>query len=219
MPLTAFKNSVWFKSCDFLKNSEMGWILLPSSSSSSSSNALIFFEFYPSDHENFWYEASTYPWIHIRAGIILNFLFFRQKLRFYSLTRLVFFLGECPIWGPGKASCGLLQAPTVIIPAPTCSSHEYLHAFLDFFRNSKYFSRKWLLKIAFSAIDLYFFLGQMPYMRTLQSFVGHNGLDYCGKGFDHPWLLELLLIIPPRHWSLTSWWDTRLILKKQSRSH
>ena len=103
MPLTAFKNSVWFKSCDFLKNSEMGWILLLSSfflSSFffllSSSNALIFFEFYPSDHENFWHEASTYPWIRIRAGIILNFLFFRQKLRFYSLTRLVFFLGRIP---------------------------------------------------------------------------------------------------------------------------
>ena len=97
MPLTAFKNSVWFKSCDFLKNSEMGWILLPSSSFFlSSSNALIFFEFYPSDHENFWHEASTYPWIRIRAGIILNFLFFRQKLRFYSLTRLVFFLGRMP---------------------------------------------------------------------------------------------------------------------------
>ena len=67
-----------------------------------------------------------------------------------------------PIWGPGKASCGLLQASTVIIPAPTCSSHEYLHAFLDFFRNSKYFSRKWLLKIAFSAIDLYFFWVKCP---------------------------------------------------------
>ena len=31
MPFTACKNSVWVESCDFLKNTEMRWILLPSS--------------------------------------------------------------------------------------------------------------------------------------------------------------------------------------------
>merc|ERR1712074_308478 len=84
----------------------------------------------------------------------------------FSAIDLAIFRCDAPYEGTGKASCAVMPAPTVIITASMHSTHEYLHTYLDLFRNSIYFSRKRLLKIAFSAIDLAIFRCNAPYEGT-----------------------------------------------------
>ena len=54
---------------------------------------------------------------------------------------------KCALWGPGKASYAVFQAPTVIFSALMHSSYEYLQASLELIGNSNWFLRKRLLKI------------------------------------------------------------------------
>ena len=156
-------------------------------------------------------------------GLFWIFYFFARNCVF-MLTRLVFYFGSNALMRTWQSFLWLITGPYGYYSCSNVFIAWISPRVFGFFPKFKILFEKMTSENRVFGHRLVFFLGQMPYMRTWQSFVGHNGLDYCGKGFDHPWLLELLLIIPPRHWSLTSWWDTRLILsrlilKKQSRSH